>query len=137
MNVVDRAQPKGLSADFRLAQVCDETGLGIFSVKEVGCAALKQNMQVIIRMHQTDGCAISCNCRFFWSFNLFCSHIFAVLNLLQIRTLEKFDPLSRWTKKFHASVYSDYQGEFDIENYAPDFHINPNHQPKLIGGKPD
>ena len=51
MSVTDRSQPKGLSADFKLAQVCDETGLGIFSVKEVGCGALKQKMQVIIRMH--------------------------------------------------------------------------------------
>ena len=55
MTVVDRSAPKGLSADFRLAQVCDETGLGIFSVREAGCGAIKQKMQVIIRMHAEDG----------------------------------------------------------------------------------
>ncbi len=60
------------------------------------------------------GYQVSCNCRYFWSFNLYCSHIFSVFNLLQIRTLEKFEPYSRWTKKFHASVYADDHPELHI-----------------------
>ena len=34
--------------------------------------------------------------------------------MLQIRTLEKFEPYSRWTKRFHASVYRDVYPELDV-----------------------
>jgi len=114
MSVIDKQQPKGYPMDLKLAKVCDENGIGIFSVRELGNGN-KDRMQVIIRMDEEQGYVVSCNCRYFWSFNLFCSHSFAVFNLLQIRTLEKFEPFSRWTKRFHAGVYRDETPDVDID----------------------
>lgn len=107
MSVVDRLAPKGTSHEHRLLKVCDDSGIGMFSVREMDKLGIKDKMQVIIRLQENQGYQVSCNCRYFWSFNLYCAHVFSVFNLLQIRTLEKFEPYSRWTKKFHASVYKD------------------------------
>ena len=70
---------------------------------------------MIIKLNEGEGYVVSCNCRYFWSFNLYCSHIFSVMNLLQIRTLDKFEPYNRWTKKFHASMYRDQFAEYHID----------------------
>ena len=82
MSVVDKTAPKGTDSDFRLAKVCDDTGIGMFGVRETGEGSVKDKMQVIIRLDDQQGYVVSCNCRYFWSFNLYCSHIFAVFNLL-------------------------------------------------------
>ena len=61
---------------------------------------------------------MSCNCRYYWSFNLYCAHIFSVFNILQVRSIEKFEPFTRWTRKFHASVYSDEKPEVAVNMRA-------------------
>lgn len=81
-SVVDRLTPKGASHDFRLLKVCDETGIGMFGVREMAHGGVKDKVQVIIKLQENQGYQVSCNCRYFWSFNLYCSHIFSVFNLL-------------------------------------------------------
>lgn len=82
MSVIDRLAPKGSSHEHRLMKVCDDSGIGMFSVREMERGAVKDKMQVIIRLQEDLGYQVSCNCRYFWSFNLYCSHIFSVFNLL-------------------------------------------------------
>lgn len=44
---------------------------------------------------------IKCNCRYSIQYGLYCRHIFAVFNLLQIKSTEKFLMVGRrWTKAF-------------------------------------
>lgn len=44
---------------------------------------------------------IRCNCRYYLSHEFFCSHIFAVLNLLQVKNAEKFHMMGRRWQKDH------------------------------------
>lgn len=48
---------------------------------------------------------IKCNCRFFISHDLYCRHIFAILNLLQVKSLERYLAIGhRWTKDYMELV---------------------------------
>jgi hypothetical protein len=53
------------------------TDSGIFKVKDLES---KDKFQVVIRMFNEG--EVSCNCKYHWSFNLYCAHIFAVFNVL-------------------------------------------------------
>lgn len=121
MSVVNKnfKSSEGIARDFSLMKVCEENGIGIFSVREQG-GIKRDRMQVIVRVDDERGCIVSCNCRYYWSFNMYCSHIFAVFNVLQIRQLDKFEPFTRWTRKFHASVYQDEYPDICVENRTLD-----------------
>lgn len=83
MSVVNKnfKSSEGIARDFSLMKVCEENGIGIFSVREQG-GIKRDRMQVIVRVDDERGCIVSCNCRYYWSFNMYCSHIFAVFNVL-------------------------------------------------------
>ena len=109
----------------QIMQVCDDSGMGMFSVREISGGRAVDKSQVIIKLQENQGYQVSCNCRYFWSFNLYCAHIFSVLNLLQIRTLEKFEPYNRWTKRFHADVYKELYPELQLPNNTPAIQPQP------------
>ena len=52
MSVVDRLAPKGTSHEHRLLKVCDDSGIGMFSVREMDKLGIKDKMQVIIRLQE-------------------------------------------------------------------------------------
>ena len=65
------------------------------------------NNQVIIRTDIDGMLGVTCNCRYFWSYTLFCSHTFAVFHVLQVRNLNRFRPFYRWTRKYHNVKIGD------------------------------
>lgn len=72
-----------------------ETDSGIYKVKDLES---REKFQVVIRMY--DEGEVSCNCKYHWSFNLYCQHIFAVFNVLQTKSVSKFQRVDRWTRDY-------------------------------------
>ena len=54
MSVIDRFAPRGLVQEEKLLKVCDETGMGLFSVREMGQGG-KDKCQVIIKIEENQG----------------------------------------------------------------------------------
>ena len=52
MSVIDRMAPRGTSHEHRLMKVCDDNGLGLFSVREMEKGAVRDKMQVIIKLEE-------------------------------------------------------------------------------------
>lgn len=77
--------------------------ISIFVVREQVTKSLDNyNSQVVIRQSAELGIEITCSCKYFWSFRLFCQHCFAVMNLLQIRKLGAIQLFKRWTKSYDS-----------------------------------
>jgi hypothetical protein len=70
-----------------------EGDTALFHIKDL---ETRERHQVVISMN--DEGEVSCNCEFFRGINLYCEHIFAVFNRLQVKTHRKFKKLNRWTK---------------------------------------
>lgn len=70
---------------------------------------------------------IQCNCRFSAHHQFYCRHIFAVLNFLQIKTIQKYKLIEpRWTREYQEkslpSVYCEAR-ELNPDAYAKKFQI--------------
>ena len=44
-------------------------------------------------------------CKFYWTNSMHWSHIFAVMNTLQTKWIQKFKPHSRWSKEAGLNIY--------------------------------
>lgn len=42
---------------------------------------------------------LDCNCKFYWSGGMYCSHMLAVMNNLQVKSIGRFKAFERWTKR--------------------------------------
>eukprot|EP00347_Sterkiella_histriomuscorum_P007670 403348024 len=79
----------------------------IFCVKDV---SIKEIFQVVLVLNEEG--EITCNCQFFRGLNIYCEHIFAVFNQLQVKNPLKFRSLSRWTKECQGGIYKEEEKEF-------------------------
>ena len=57
---------------------------------------------------------VECKCKFRTAQRMYCSHIMAVLNNLQIKTCEKFDPEDRWLDKL-SNFLPEPENQLDIK----------------------
>jgi hypothetical protein len=55
---------------------------------------------------------VTCNCDYFRGINIYCEHIFAVFNRLQVKNPLKFKKLHRWTKEWQGSISKEEEKEF-------------------------
>ena len=86
---------QGTTSHHGIWKAKQDSDYGIFKVKD---NESKDCYKVVVRFIE-DG-EVSCNCKFHWSFNLYCAHIFAVFNILQIKSVNKFRRFSRWTREY-------------------------------------
>lgn len=49
---------------------------------------------------------VECCCKYFWSGGMMCSHIFAVFNSLQVKSISKLKAFERWTKRIQWENYA-------------------------------
>jgi hypothetical protein len=94
----------------------------IFSVKDL--ESKDKSIVIITQQNEVDSedgqvyDSITCTCRFHWSFQLYCSHIFSVLGLLQVKSINKFKPFAkRWSKEFQERTLPGL--------YSRDVRLNP------------
>ena len=71
--------------------------------------------------------AISCNCRFSSHHSFYCRHVFAVLNYLQIKTIQTYKLVGhRWTREYQEKVLSNVYSEareLNPDAFAKKFQI--------------
>ena len=60
----------------------------------------KRSHYVYVRALTADLVSTHCSCEFYTSHELWCSHIFCVLNAYQIRSAEQIEPSERWTRRY-------------------------------------
>ncbi len=87
-------RPTGVSNNFISSNYIEH---GHYKVKDTD----DNNKYIVVVKNTTDSSTKTnfiCSCQFYVHKNLFCSHIFAVLNSLQIKTLGQFENFGRWTK---------------------------------------
>ncbi|CAI2386819.1 unnamed protein product [Moneuplotes crassus] len=77
--------------------------------------SLRQNNIVTVLKAPMNKTKFLCNCRFNCSNNMYCSHIFSVMNLEQVKSLEGIVPLHRWTKKQEWQNYKHIDRIMDGE----------------------
>ncbi len=70
---------------------------------------------------------VKCNCRYNIQYALFCRHIFAVFNWLQLKSTEKLKVVGlRWTRDYQEKVipglYSEHK-DLNPEAFAKKFQI--------------
>lgn len=79
-------------------EVEDNPHIGQYIVKDLDDRE-KYTVEIFEVAHAHQGLSIDCKCKFRTAQKMYCSHILAVLNMLQVKTVEKFEPEERWLDK--------------------------------------